>query len=175
MKSRARRRGRRGADPLPIRAGRYVVLALRIPGVVPHLALRPGHQLEGAAGAMAAFVHEILLRHDMAAVTGLRQLVDGASSDHPFDLGEPPARRFLGRGLGLLFLAAEPAMDLDPIPPGPVTGFAGDARDGLLLVVLQTRTVKRQPRHKLSDLMRRTPISRRFRSPRYCGAFHGRS
>ena len=85
---------------------------------------------------MAAFVHEILLRHDMAAIAVLRQLVDRARPDHPLGIGELPARLLLGLGLGLLFLAAEPAVDLDPILPGAVAGFAGDAGDRLLLVVL---------------------------------------
>src|SRR5262245_9983954 len=85
---------------------------------------------------MATFVHEVLLRHDMAAVAILRQLVDRARPDHPLGVGELPARLFLGLGLGLLFLAAEPAVDLDPILPRAVAGFAGDARDWLLLVVL---------------------------------------
>jgi hypothetical protein len=85
---------------------------------------------------MAAFVHEVFFRHDMAAVAGLRELVDRVRPDHSLGFGELPARLLLGLGLGLLFLAAEPAMDLDPILAGAVTGFAGDARDRLVLVVL---------------------------------------
>src|SRR6476620_10748744 len=84
---------------------------------------------------MAAYVHEVLLRHDMAAIAILRQLVERAGPDHPFRIGELPTRLLLGLSLGLLFLAAEPTVDLDSVLPSAVAGFAGDARDWLLLVV----------------------------------------
>src|SRR5215831_20975949 len=108
------------------RAGRHVFLALGVPGIVPHLALRPGHQLEAAAGRMTAFFHEILLRHDMAGIAVLRQPIERGWPDHPLGIGELPARLLLGLGLGLLGLAAEPTVDLDPILTGAVARLAGD-------------------------------------------------
>src|SRR5262249_42772206 len=115
-------------------AGRHILLALGVPGIVPHLALRPGHQLEDAAGRMTAFIHEILLRHDMAAIAVLRQLIERGRPDHPLGIGELPARLLLGLGLGLLGLAAEPAVDLDPVLAGAVARLAGDAGNRLLFV-----------------------------------------
>ncbi len=72
----------------------------------------------------------------MAAVAILRQQVDRARSDHSLGIGQLPARLLLGTALEENRLAAEPAVDLDPILPGAVAGFAGDARDRLLPVVL---------------------------------------
>ncbi len=112
-----------------------VFLALRVPGVVPHLALRPGHQIEGASGLVPALVHQAFLRHDMATVAVRRQLVERVPPDHPLRFGKLPARRLLRLGLGLRCLAAEPAMDLDPILGSAVAGFAGDAGDNLLPAV----------------------------------------
>src|SRR5262245_62682140 len=85
---------------------------------------------------MTAFIHQILLRHDMAAIAVLRQLIERGRPDHPLGIGELPARLLLGLGLGLLGLAAEPAVDLDPVPTGAVARLAGDAGNRLFLVFL---------------------------------------
>src|SRR5690606_892987 len=100
------------------------------------LALRPGHHLEGAAGRMAALVDEVLLRHDMAAVTVLCQLIESGWPDHALGIRELPARLLLSLGLGFLGLAAETAMDLDPVLAGAVPGLAGYARNRLLFLLL---------------------------------------
>src|SRR5262249_29483098 len=68
----------------------------------------------------------------------------------PLGIGELPARLLLGLALGPLGLAAEPAVDLDPVLTGAVARLAGDARNRLLFVVLllhrvmtaQTQTVR---------------------------------
>ena len=52
------------------------------------------------------------------------------------EFGELPARLLLGLGLGLLGLAAVPAVDLDPVLAGAVARFARDAGNRLLAVFL---------------------------------------
>src|SRR5262245_64205565 len=84
---------------------------------------------------MAAFIHQVLLRHDMAAIAVLRQLIERRRPDHPLGIGELPARVLLGLALGLLGLAAESAVDLDPVLTGAMAGLAGDAGNRLLLLI----------------------------------------
>ena len=112
---------------------RRLVVGLRVPDVMADLALTPGHQVELAAGGMAADVDQLFVGHGMTAVTVGRDLIEPHRPDHAGGLGLGVAgllviRFFAFHGHAL---AAVIAVFLDPVLAGAVARFTRDPGDGL--------------------------------------------